>query len=70
MSSLFLNPDLFFLIEDGQILAWDYKKHNQYLLDEEYFSELLEISRSGKQKNEKSFPIRALGFPPGGVGIP
>jgi SagB-type dehydrogenase family enzyme len=52
MSALFVNPYLFFLIDDGQILAWDYKKHNQYELSERYFSELLAIARSGKSKQE------------------
>jgi len=52
MSKLFISPDLFFVLENGQILAWDYKKHNQYLLNENYFSELVEVSRSGTSSNE------------------
>lgn len=52
MLPLYLNPTLFFLIEDGQVLAWDYKKHDQYLLTEEYFSELLYISCSGTSQKK------------------
>jgi SagB-type dehydrogenase family enzyme len=39
-----LNPFLFFLIREGGIVAWDYKNHQQYELEEEYFLRLLELS--------------------------
>jgi SagB-type dehydrogenase family enzyme len=39
-----LNPFLFFLIRDGNIIAWDYKNHQQYELNEPYFMRLLTLS--------------------------
>lgn len=39
-----LNPFLFFLIREGNIVAWDYKNHQQYELEKEYFLRLLELS--------------------------
>lgn len=49
MRSLFLsfmpiNPYLFFLIQDGNILLWDYKNHQQFEITIEYFQRLLELS--------------------------
>lgn len=41
-----LNPFLFFLIRKGNIVAWDYKNHQQYELEKEYFLRLLELSNS------------------------
>jgi len=41
----FINPFLFFLLKDGNIIGWDYKKHRQYELEEKYFQRILEIAR-------------------------
>ena len=40
----FLNPYLFFLLEKEGILAWDYKNHAQYLLNEQHFCVLNSLS--------------------------
>jgi len=39
-----VNPFLFFLIREGKIIAWDYKSHQQYELEKDYFVRLLELS--------------------------
>src|SRR5689334_18663733 len=51
-SSLVLEDHLFFLIEDGRILVWNYKLHEQYALEIKYFLELLGISKA-KQYEDK-----------------
>jgi len=50
---LYLANHLFFLIEDGQVLAWNYKTHEQYMLERDYFSELLCLSQTNKPQNKK-----------------
>lgn len=50
----YLNSNLFFLIEDGQIIGWDYKNHNQFVLEKEYFDRLVEISISENTSQEHS----------------
>lgn len=52
MTALYLNPNLFFLLEGGRVLVWDYKKYDQYLLENPYFSELSHISEYGYAKDE------------------
>lgn len=47
---LFLSNYLFFIIEKGCILVWDYKYHNQYLLEKDYFFALLKISENDINK--------------------
>ena len=37
---MFVNPYLFFQLKEGQIIVWDYKNHQQYELEEEYFYRL------------------------------
>jgi hypothetical protein len=32
-----VNPFIFFLIEEGKIIAWDYKNHHQYILKKNFF---------------------------------
>jgi len=44
MNKLYLNPYVFFLLINGKIICWDYKNHNQFELEKEYFERLLEIS--------------------------
>ncbi len=52
-SKLFVSDQLFFLIEDGQILVWNYQSHEQYLIEIDYFLELLELSRTNQCHDEK-----------------
>lgn len=46
-----LNPFLFFLIKSGSVVAWDYKNHQQYELEKEYFLRLLELSSDASEIN-------------------
>lgn len=46
MKKLFLNPHLFFLVEDGKIIVWNYEKHEQYVLEKEYFETITKISEN------------------------
>lgn len=55
MNKSFLNPNLFFLVENGQVLIWNYKDHEQYLLEREYFDEILAVSKTGHMQNEIIF---------------
>ncbi|OJX05122.1 MAG: hypothetical protein BGO76_01660 [Caedibacter sp. 38-128] len=48
---LYLNPFVFLLIKDGEIVVWDYKNHNQYELEEEYVKRLIRISKGVTVKN-------------------
>lgn len=41
----YLNPDLFFLIKEKSIYVWNYKKHEQYDLKEEYFNALHDVEQ-------------------------
>lgn len=41
-----INPYLFFRIEDGQIIAWDYKNHNQFIITENYLLRIIELSKT------------------------
>src|SRR5579862_4087406 len=52
MEPLYLSSYLFFLIDNGQILLWNYKTHEQFVLENEYFLELLNISRCNKSSND------------------
>lgn len=49
----YLNQHLFLIFEGGEILVWDYKSHNQFLLNLEYFQELLKISETGAANNPR-----------------
>ncbi|MDF2529608.1 MAG: hypothetical protein K0Q57_488 [Gammaproteobacteria bacterium] len=40
----FVNEDLFFGLENDQVLVWDYRSHQQFLLDWPYFKELQSIA--------------------------
>lgn len=50
--SYFLNPYLFFLLEEDGVLAWDYKNHSQHLLEKKHFSALLKVSQNLPVQNE------------------
>jgi len=45
---LHIADHLFFLIEDGHVLAWNYNTHEQYILEKQYFLELLQVSQTKK----------------------
>lgn len=51
MSKKFLNPFLFLLIENGQIILWDYKHHQQFEITSSYLERLLAISRGDESDN-------------------
>ncbi|MBL0942544.1 MAG: SagB/ThcOx family dehydrogenase, partial [Alphaproteobacteria bacterium] len=36
-----INPNLFFILKEGNIVAWDYKNHQQFVLTPLYFERLL-----------------------------
>lgn len=45
---LHLNPFIFFLIKNGQIILWDYKNHQQFEIETRYFNRLVELSNNHK----------------------
>lgn len=51
MSKLYLNPDLFFLLKDDNILLWDYQNHQQFTLTRPYFDRLQAHSRGETKFN-------------------
>lgn len=53
MNKFYINKHLFFLIEDGQVLIWNYKDHEQFLVETKYFYELLNVSGNGYCENKK-----------------
>jgi len=53
METYHINPFLFFLVESGKIICWDYKNHQQFELEPDYFFRLLEITNRGLD-SEKS----------------
>jgi len=48
MTSYLLNSYLFFIIQNGKIICWDYKNHQQYEIDKEHFNRLVKFSRKEK----------------------
>lgn len=50
---LYIADHLFFSIEDGQVLIWNYKLHEQYLVEEKYFLELLHLSKTNTPHDKK-----------------
>jgi len=55
MIELYVNKNLFFLIEKGEILVWDYKNHAQYILENAYFDEIVFVSKNKTGNNEKIY---------------
>ncbi|EKD91569.1 MAG: hypothetical protein ACD_29C00485G0004 [uncultured bacterium] len=49
---MYIVDDLFFLIEAGSVLVWNYKNHQQYILETDYFLELLQLSKTNNPQNE------------------
>jgi SagB-type dehydrogenase family enzyme len=48
-----ISPEVFFLVEDGQVLLWNCKTHEQYLIDQNYFAEILSCASSGLCDNNE-----------------
>lgn len=42
---LFINPDIFFFLDEGKVFLWDYKNHTQFEIEDEFFHELQKISK-------------------------
>jgi SagB-type dehydrogenase family enzyme len=42
--SLFLNPYIFFLVKDGNLILWDYKNHSQFIIEQEHLVRILSRS--------------------------
>lgn len=51
MPKKFLNPFLFLLIDNGQVILWDYKHHQQFEIASSYLERLLAISRGDESDN-------------------
>lgn len=43
---MFVNPHIFFFLKDGEIIAWDYKNHQQFALEKLYFDRLVDRSKA------------------------
>ena len=43
---LYTNPNVFFLMQDGNTIAWDYKNRNQFEIEKDYFERLLFLNPS------------------------
>ena len=54
-STYYLSDNIFFLVEQGKIIVWNYKSHEQYELEEEYFNELLHVSKHQQFNNKEIF---------------
>lgn len=49
-----LNPNLFFLFKDGELVVWDYQNHQQFALEDAYFDRLKQWAQG---KVETLLPI-------------
>lgn len=50
-----LNPNMFFLLCSNKLIVWDYKNHNQFELNENYFNCLLEVISNGVITDESIY---------------
>jgi SagB-type dehydrogenase family enzyme len=50
-----VSPELFFLVEKGSVLLWHCKTNSQYVLEPQFFNEILEISRTSEPQDETIF---------------
>jgi SagB-type dehydrogenase family enzyme len=50
----YLNPHLFFIVQDGETVAWDYKNHNQYVITEEHYKRLKMLSSAEGELKENA----------------
>lgn len=48
-----INPNLFFLLREGNIIVWNYENHSQYILEASSFGDLIKISKNHPPKNSK-----------------
>jgi hypothetical protein len=51
MPKLHLNPDIFFMLKDKDIILWDYKNRQQFSLTPPYFERLVAHSRGDIKDN-------------------
>ncbi|OJX14056.1 MAG: hypothetical protein BGO77_01695 [Caedibacter sp. 37-49] len=42
---MYVNPHIFFFLKDGEIVVWDYKNHQQFVLEKAYFERLVDWSQ-------------------------
>ena len=42
-----VSPDIFFLVEDGKILLWNCRTHQQYFIDKRLFEEIINLTQGG-----------------------
>jgi SagB-type dehydrogenase family enzyme len=42
---MYLNPFVFLFFKEGEVLLWDYKHHQQFILNDDYLSRLIEFSK-------------------------
>lgn len=42
---MYVNPHIFFFLKEGEIIAWDYKNHQQFALEKMYFERLVDWSK-------------------------
>lgn len=50
-------PEVFFLVEKGSVVLWNCITHEQYLIDEQHFSEVLTVSKDGVPKSKNIFDV-------------
>lgn len=51
-----VSPYLFFLLDNGKTIVWDYKHHQQFELEPEYFARLVTLSTSSAEEVDTSLP--------------
>ena len=45
---MYVNPHIFFFLKDGDIIAWDYKNHQQFALENLYFERLVDWAKGNE----------------------
>ncbi|MBN9344025.1 MAG: hypothetical protein BGO76_08185 [Caedibacter sp. 38-128] len=45
---MYVNPHIFFFLKDGDIIAWDYKNHQQFALEKLYFERLVDWAKGNE----------------------
>lgn len=57
---LYVSPNIFFILRDGHIIAWDYKNHQQFELESRYFQRLIELSSANSSINSNEVDSELL----------
>lgn len=52
MKKYYLSPFIFFKIEKEEVLLWNYQTHEQFLINSQYFTEMMRIDATGKADDE------------------